>query len=443
MVPIMDLNWWEQLEQLDQTAGATAALNFLTGIAVQQPDNFDLQFELAQRYRKAGAHSFAVGALLPVSRHAEHHLKFRACLELGDCFEKLGDREGAALAFEQAHILDPGSHWPVIGLARSTAHPERISEVFQLLRPDAKAEAARYLAGLRAQQAYLSARADAGWRVQPPVAIPAFGDAVMLMIVKDEEDIIGQNLRHHYALGFRRFCIIDNASTDQTPNIIAKFRHDFAEARVAVINDFITGYYQSSKVIAAARFAEIYMALDSTPPSWYFCIDADEFITLTGHDTAHRAAVFSQALSDPDKNLCIMHWIHCSSTPMYKSLPLDADPFQYFNKLTSELEPAVPKIAYRPGHGLEPMEGYHFVPHYDHDLSRIIHAADLGIYLMHFSLRTVDHVRRKVINGGRAYEAAKNMDIHGGHWRHRYELYKQHGDAIFPQILASHINDIK
>ena len=131
MVPGMDLNWWEQLEQLDQTAGAAAALHFLSGIAIQQPDNFDLQFELAQRYSKAGAHSFAVGALLPVSRHAEHHLKFRACLELGDCFERLGDREGAALAFQQAQELDPGSHWPIIGLARSTGDPERINKIFE------------------------------------------------------------------------------------------------------------------------------------------------------------------------------------------------------------------------------------------------------------------------------------------------------------------------
>jgi hypothetical protein len=443
MVWVMDLNWWEKLEQLDQTAGATAALEFLSAIAIQQPANYDMQFELAQRYRKAGAHSFAIGALLPVSRQAEHHLRFRACLDLADCFETLGDIEGAVLALRDAQILDPGSHWPVVGLARLTADPELSRAFYPSLRPDAKAETARYLAGQRAQLAYAAARADVGWKLHPPVEIPALADAVMLMIIKDEEDIIGQNLRHHYALGFRRFCIIDNASTDQTPHVIAKFRNEFSKARVAVINDAITGYYQSRKIIAAARFAEIYMAIDSTPPLWNFCIDADEFITFTGNNISSDAASFNQALSDPQNNLCIMHWIHCSSGPIYKSIPLDADPFQYFNKLTSQLSPAVPKIAYRPGHGLEPMEGYHFVPHYDHDLSRIIHASDFGVYLMHFSLRTVDHVRRKVINGGLAYEAAKNMDIHGGHWRHRYELYKKHGDVIFPQILASHINDIK
>lgn len=81
---------------------------------------------------------------------------------------------------------------------------------------------------------------------------------LMMMMTKNEKDIIGQNLAHHYALGFRRFCIIDNASTDQTPHIIAKFRNEHPQARVAIINDAITGFYKYGKIIAAARFCEIY-----------------------------------------------------------------------------------------------------------------------------------------------------------------------------------------
>lgn len=439
----MGMNWWETLAALDKNAASEAALEHLAALAAQNPDDLGMRIELAQRYRAAGHFSYAIGTAMALTRQGDAHQKFRAHLELAACFEALNDTQGAALALMQARELDPGSHWPATGLARLLNDPDQVIAHYPALRPDAKAEAARYLAGLRARNAYGAARAEAGWRVHPPLEIPALADAVLLMMVKDEEDIIGQNLAHHYALGFRRFCIIDNASTDQTPDIIAKFRNTHPQARVAVINDAVTGYYQSGKIIAAARFCEVYMALEAAPPRWYFCLDADEFITFTSNDITAAAASFNQALASTDHNLCVMHWIHCSSEPMYKSIPLDANPFQYFNKLATALDPAVPKISYRPDQGLEPMEGYHFVPHYDYELSRIIHAADFGIYLMHFSLRTWNHVQRKVINGGLAYEAAKNMDIHGGHWRERYRLYKLHGDTIITQILANHIREIK
>ena len=42
-------------------------------------------------------------------------------------------------------------------------------------------------------------------------------------MVKNEEDIIFENLVWHFATGFRKFIIVDNMSTDQTRNKIQEF----------------------------------------------------------------------------------------------------------------------------------------------------------------------------------------------------------------------------
>jgi hypothetical protein len=263
----------------------------------------------------------------------------------------------------------------------------------------------------------------------------------MILLVKDEADIIGQNLRHHFALGFRRFCILDNASTDATAAIIAGFRAQTPEALVLVVQDPITGYYQSAKMAAAERLCEAFMGIDGPPPSWFFFVDADEFITFAGLGEI-SATQLNAALADKEKTLLVMHWVHCAPDAIYRTLPDGADPFDFNKIICRALAPAVPKIAYRAGNGFNLMMGNHFVSQFDQDVERVIIGAEYGLYMFHFSLRSLAHVYRKVINGGKAYEAATGLDEHGDHWRKRYELFQKHGDQMIIQILANHIREM-
>src|SRR5919198_3580026 len=46
---------------------------------------------------------------------------------------------------------------------------------------------------------------------------------VMTLKVRDEEDIIEDNLRFHRALGVDFFIVMDNGSVDRTPEILASY----------------------------------------------------------------------------------------------------------------------------------------------------------------------------------------------------------------------------
>lgn len=47
---------------------------------------------------------------------------------------------------------------------------------------------------------------------------------IMTLLVKNEEDILEENLCFHKAMGVDGFIITDNNSTDSTPDIIRKYK---------------------------------------------------------------------------------------------------------------------------------------------------------------------------------------------------------------------------
>jgi hypothetical protein len=440
------MSWRDQLQHLRQSAPADITA-FLRSESNANTDDLDLHFARARHAQAHLNYVEAIGAFLPVSM-ASGHLQAASCLHLGECFEQLADKAGARLAYEKAARIEPASHWPVANLSRLVHQDEGAEPAMATLRaalpnllPDGKAAIIRQLADFSAVRKYNAERQNPAWRAARDIALPALHDAVMIMLVKDEADIIGQSLRHHYALGFRRFCILDNASTDATAAVIAGFRAETPQALVLVVQDPITGYYQSAKMAAAERLCEAFMSIDGPPISWFFFVDADEFITFAGSGGVDATGL-NAALADTEKTLLIMHWVHCAPNAIYRTLPEGADPFDYHKIICPALRPAVPKIAYRAGNGLKLTMGNHFVSEFDQSVERVIIGAEYGLYMFHFSLRSLAHVYRKVINGGKAYQAATGLDEHGDHWRKRYEIFQKQGDQMIIQILANHIREM-
>jgi hypothetical protein len=312
------------------------------------------------------------------------------------------------------------------------------------VRPDGRAAIIRFIADLTAAKKFNAERPSPSWRIIRGLTLPALHDAVMIMLVKDEADIIGQSLRHHHQLGFRRFCILDNNSTDATAAIIAKFRDTTPDTTVLYVQDPVPGYYQSAKMNAAQKLCEAYMPITGAPPGWFFFIDADEFITFAGTgDLAADARNLNAALSNSDANLLIMHWVHSAPASLHESLAPDADMFAANPVYCPQLAPRVPKVAYRAGSNLDLMMGNHFVSEHPYNIDNVIVGAAHSLFMFHFSLRSLAHVKRKIINGGLAYRQAQGLDDHGGHWRKRYELYQQHGEAVVANILFRHIRETR
>ncbi len=312
---------------------------------------------------------------------------------------------------------------------------------FDAATPLRRAELIGGIASGRATAAFDRHRASLDWMPQPPRTIPALARAVLLLMVKDEAEIIGQNLAHHHALGFRRFFILDNGSTDATAAIIAEFRARHPDASVFSAFDYVVGHYQAVKMKALTAFAQTYLQYETVQPDWVFFVDADEFITCAdaGPGAPERLAA---VLDDPNRSLLVFHWAQCGSAAVLETLDRGRDVFEAFPLVWPRMTVPVTKVAFRLGRGLEPIQGNHSVERFGGGLSEVAVMAELGFYLFHFPMRTVEQLRKKVLNADRALSATVDRDGLGGtatHWRTYHQWYAQAGDVALRQVIAEHI----
>ena len=93
----------------------------------------------------------------------------------------------------------------------------------------------------------------------------------MVLIVRDERDVLEANLRYHHAVGVDRFVVTDNGSTDETPEILARF----AKAGLVHVIDEPEGNYYEQERNWLTRMARI--AATELQADWVLYGDADEF----------------------------------------------------------------------------------------------------------------------------------------------------------------------
>ena len=91
---------------------------------------------------------------------------------------------------------------------------------------------------------------------------------VMTLLVRNEEDILADQLRLHYALGVDAVIVTDNNSTDATPEILRALAHDH---ELHIWHEPANTYEQSAWVTRMARQAAELGA------DWVINADADEF----------------------------------------------------------------------------------------------------------------------------------------------------------------------
>lgn len=379
--------------------------------------------------------------LLSLTRDAADYEALGGLIELADRWHKTAEDcefhlvlAGVRYLFDycrNGRIVSPET---VAQLGVACDRYEQLSREQQLQLPGYLVREAARLRDL-----YLFARSSL-----PPAASchldgPAFGDAAVAMVIKDEGDLIASHLRWHYRLGLRKFVIMDNGSSDDTASQVRAFQAGFPDAVVYLIDDPVVGHYQSKKITAAASFAKAMFGVD-----WIIALDGDELLCAHGGSLGEILAGIAAAGND-------FVVVHCCDYCMTATDdPEQTDPLRRLRHRQSVFTPT-PKVLARFLGGYRFEDGMHGIEAPEGRRLWGVSGLQHGLVIRHFPFRSRDQIRRKIINGGKAMEAATELDSSTGNtWRISYETYLAQGerfidsycqwfyqsDALGPQTLV-------
>lgn len=238
-----------------------------------------------------------------------------------------------------------------------------------------------------------------------------------IMVVKDEEDIVGVTVEH-LLLEVDHVYVLDNLSTDGTPGILNELARRY-EGRLTLDVDREVGYYQARKMTALADRAR----LDGH--AWVVPCDADEVwysafgrlgqIVVDHHHDGYdiiTAEMFDHIATDDDV--------------------ADEDPTVRIACRRQD-RGAMPKVCARLVEGLEIQMGNHAVVFPSPD--PVVRTE--GLTIRHFPYRSLDQFERKVVNGGRAYAASDLPEEFGAHWRGYYRAWQAGGREATDEIFRA------
>lgn len=261
---------------------------------------------------------------------------------------------------------------------------------------------------------------------------PAVEEIALVMLAKDEEDIVFENLCWHRHLGFRRFVVADNASTDATRERLLAFRDAWPDTELIIVDDPSAAHYQDLKTTGLAK-----LAASLWESRWIFPVDADEFLCVQG---TLRQSI--DALTQTPCNAFLLPLLDHRALHGWPSRQEHLSPF--YDKLDRHLALTArqnPKVVFRPPELILVDNGNHRV--FLRDGVRLGDGLTAGLIYRHFSCRSLEHMTRKVVNGGRALAATTYAKGIGLHWRTWYADYLARGDAAIEAIFDAQRIDAK
>ena len=241
---------------------------------------------------------------------------------------------------------------------------------------------------------------------------------VMTLLVRDEEDILVQNIEFHRALGVDHFIITDNLSRDRTPSII---QHYVRKGWVSSIFEIEDDYSQSVWVTRMARMA---LRFDA---DWVINSDADEFWVPTNgslKDFYGSVPADTDIVTSPR---CDFAYLGDVSGGWYQKMI-----YRKAESLNHIGLPLRPKIAHRASADVIVHQGNHNAS----GMSGAMTALD-GLEILHFPMRSKAQFENKIRNGGAAYARNSKLPLTIARgWRSLYATYASEGSL--DSYLASH-----
>ncbi|MBS4061448.1 MAG: glycosyltransferase family 2 protein [Bacteroidetes bacterium] len=230
---------------------------------------------------------------------------------------------------------------------------------------------------------------------------------VMTLLVRDEEDILHQNILYHLEQGVDFFIVTDNLSTDSSPDIIKKFE---SQGLAYLINESDDTYSQAVWVTKMAQLAKIKFEAD-----WVINNDADEFWWPSDKN-------IKTALAKIPEIYQVVSARRHNFVPNLKATVFSEMIVRYLNS-KNHLGQSLPnKVCHR---GLKDVQ----VNQGNHGLSW---PPNISVYpeqifeIFHFPIRTYAQFENKIAKGGAAYERNKQLPTSEGiTWRKLYAEWQQ------------------
>jgi glycosyltransferase involved in cell wall biosynthesis len=249
---------------------------------------------------------------------------------------------------------------------------------------------------------------------------------IMILLVRDEVDIVRKNIEFHLNNGVDHVIAIDNGSIDGTRDILA----DLARSTPVTIQDEPARDYAQSTWVTRA----IFQAREALHADWIFSNDADEFWIapdlqikdVLNNTSAHMLQVTRRNMvyaydAPPENGDWAGGLVYRVAVPMLRpaiddiyTAPLPC-PYFYMN--------LPPKVIFR-------AEGFREIGMGNHGavFETKVDTALTDMVIYHYPVRSAAQFERKVIQGGAAFLNHKNLGkMTGWHWRRWHRMEQAEG----------------
>ena len=234
----------------------------------------------------------------------------------------------------------------------------------------------------------------------------------MTLLVRNEEDIIEQNLIFHKNMGVDGFIVTDNNSSDNTLKILNKYKEKgWIKEIIIESND---NYDQALWVNRMIKIASQKYKAD-----WIINSDADElWYSPDGNIKKNISDTHSNILSCPlfnvipENDKSINEWNKVIKTKIDNIEKFELSEYSIFGKLFNK--------------EMHRAKGYIRISVGNHHVEMFPKKIDYnpGIIIYHYPVRGYEHFEKKVRQGGESLEKNPSKNI-GTHWRALYDIYKE------------------
>ncbi len=244
----------------------------------------------------------------------------------------------------------------------------------------------------------------------------------MTLLVRDEEDIIGDNLDFHLAQGVDHILIMDNRSVDATRDRILPYvERGVASYTFQPADDYAQGVWVTRLAREAARHGA----------DWVINSDADEFWMA-----ADPTRTLREVLADLPATTTAV------SVPRFDCEPVavaaagrcvDRMVWRQRESRNGLGDPLPAKVCHRGCLEIEVDQGNHAVRRGGQPLA----TGPGNLRILHYPLRSYRQFENKIVKGGAAY--ARNVTLPtevGATWRHLHQLWQEGG---LPAFYRQHV----